>query len=175
MLHGALPTEEIVKAMFDKITAEEKLNIKVQHLLETPNVESSKKVPKSKAASKNAEKKLVVTKGYMMNQGSPATSPSDSSWDPILDFPDRRQLKDFLTEQERNDLRNLVLSVSDFCKPTPDHNDGLQGHEDGDNDDGNGNYKSSRPADCHGWTGVSLGDCMRRQQLADSSSSKDQL
>ena len=60
MLHGAFPTEEIVKAMLDKITAEEKLNIKVQHLLEMPNVESSKQVPKSKAASKNAEKKLVV-------------------------------------------------------------------------------------------------------------------
>ena len=42
MLHGALPTEEIVKAMLDKITAEEKLNIKVQYLLETPNVEGSK-------------------------------------------------------------------------------------------------------------------------------------
>ena len=82
----------------------------------------------------------------LMNQSSRATSPSDSSWDPILDFPDRRQLEDFLTEQERNDLRNLVLSVNDFCKPTPYHNDGLQDHEDGDNDDGNGNYKSSRPA-----------------------------
>ena len=79
MLHGALPTEEIVKAMLDKITAEEKLNIKVQYLLETPNVESSKKVPKSKAAPKNVEKKLVVTRSYMMGQSSPATSPSDSS------------------------------------------------------------------------------------------------
>ena len=79
MLHGALPTEEIVKAMLDKITAKEKLNIKVQYLLETPNVESSKKVPKSKAAPKNAEKKLVVTRGYMMGQSSPATSPSGSS------------------------------------------------------------------------------------------------
>jgi hypothetical protein len=51
----------------------------VQYLLETPNVESSKKVPKSKAAPKNVEKKLVVTRGYMMGQSSPATSPSDSS------------------------------------------------------------------------------------------------
>ena len=32
MLHGALPTEEIVKAMLDKITAEEKLNIKVHYI-----------------------------------------------------------------------------------------------------------------------------------------------
>ena len=90
MLQGALPTEEIVKAMLDKITAEEKLNVK--------------------AASKNVDKKVVVTKGYMMDPSSPATSPSEGSWDPILDSPDRRQLEDFLTEQEKTDLRNLVLS-----------------------------------------------------------------
>ena len=110
MLQGALPTEEIVKAMLDKITAEEKLNVKVQYLLEKPNVERSKKVPKSKAASKNVDKKVVATKGYMMDPSSPATSPSKGSWDPILDSPDRRQLEDFLTEQEKTDLRNLVLS-----------------------------------------------------------------
>ena len=84
MLRGALPTEEIVKAMLDKITAEETLSNKVQYLLEKPNVENSLKVPKSKAASKNVEKKMVVTMGYM-DQSSPMTSPSDSSWDPILD------------------------------------------------------------------------------------------
>ena len=96
--------------MLDKITAEEKLNVKVQYLLEKPNIESSKKVPKSKAASKNVDKKLVVTKGYMMGPSSPATSPSDGSWDPIMDSPDHRQLEDFLTEQEKIDLLNLVQS-----------------------------------------------------------------
>ena len=116
MLRGALPTEEIVKAMLDKITAEEKLNNKVQYLLEKPNVENSLKVPKSKAASKNVEKKMVVTMGYM-DQSSPMTSPSDSSWDPILDSPDRRNLEDFLTEQEKIDLRNLVLARKGMTPP----------------------------------------------------------
>ena len=42
------------------------------------------------------------------HQGLPATSPSDGSWDPIsLDCPGRRQVEDFLTDQEKNDLRNL--------------------------------------------------------------------
>ena len=116
MLRGALPTEEIVKAMLDKITAEEKLNNKVQYLLEKPNVENSLKVPKSKAASKNVEKKMVVTMGYL-DQSSPMTSPSDSSWDPILDSPDRRNLEDFLTEQEKIDLRNLVLARKGMTPP----------------------------------------------------------
>ena len=60
MLHGALPTEEIVKAMLDKITAKEKLNIKVQYIFWG----SPTSVTKSKAASKNMEKKVVVTKVY---------------------------------------------------------------------------------------------------------------
>ena len=42
------------------------------------------------------------------HQGLPATSPSDGSWDPIiLDSPGRRQVEDFLTDQEKNDLRKL--------------------------------------------------------------------
>ena len=106
----------VATCMLEKITAEEKLNNKVQYLLEKPNVENSLKVPKSKAASKNVEKKMVVTMGYM-DQSSPMTSPSDSSWDPILDSPDRRNLEDFLTEQEKIDLRNLVLARKGMTPP----------------------------------------------------------
>ena len=45
------------------------------------------------------------------------TSPSDSSWDPILDSPDRSNLEDFLTEQEKIDLRNLVLARKGMTPP----------------------------------------------------------
>ena len=59
---------------------------------------------------------MVVTMGYM-NQSSQMTSPSDSSWDPISDSPDRRNLEDFLTEQEKIDLRNLVLARKGMTPP----------------------------------------------------------
>ncbi|CAL1167297.1 unnamed protein product [Cladocopium goreaui] len=107
----ALPNPiEFYQPNFDKSQLE-KLNNKVQYLLEKPNVENSLKVPKSKAASKNVEKKMVVTMGYM-DQSSPMTSPSDSSWDPILDSPDRRNLEDFLTEQVMKMVTMMTATMS---------------------------------------------------------------
>ena len=71
---------------------------------------------KVQGSLKECGEKMVVTMGYM-DQSSPMTSPSDSSWDPILDSPDRRNLEDFLTEQEKIDLRNLVLARKGMTPP----------------------------------------------------------
>jgi len=91
MLHGALPTEEIVKAMLDKITAEEKLNIKVQYIFwGSPTSRAPRRSQSPRQLPRTWRKRWL--------------SPRDPI---ILDSPGRRQVEDFLTDQEKNDLRNL--------------------------------------------------------------------